>query len=147
VLRIDELALDCARRLAAAQPRCDYTIEQLPAATSLETTDLFVIFRTVGSGSDQTYQIAASLLAALINGQSGTQASVPMDGSATVAVTFPTQFAAAPVVTLTVQDATGSAMIAKLSGAPTTTGFVILGLLGPAGSTATVHWSAQVNGA
>ena len=44
-LALDRFAIEAAERLAASQPRCDYTFEQLPLAAVVDPTDLFCLER------------------------------------------------------------------------------------------------------
>lgn len=57
---LDEFMLRYARDLAASQPRCDYTIAQLPTLGNVATTDLVPIYH-----NGQTYAAQANVLTAV----------------------------------------------------------------------------------
>ena len=65
-LALDRFAIEAAERLAASQPRCDYTFEQLPLAAVVDPTDLFCLER-----NGINYAAPASLIPTTIIGSIG----------------------------------------------------------------------------
>jgi len=59
LLALDDAALACARDLAARGPRCDFTIQQLPALALPVPGDLLPVYH-----NGQTYQVTLATLQA-----------------------------------------------------------------------------------
>jgi hypothetical protein len=95
MVALDDLALQCARDLAASQPRCDYTIAQLPALSPPAALDLVPVYH---NATGQTCAVTAQSLVDAINPPALQFSSISQSASITNSTTL-TPFSA-PLATL-----------------------------------------------